>query len=318
MFWFALVCGWGITAAIIALVWITVWREGHLGVGVVVGAVAGALWPVTLWVAVGAWLLNRASNGPAASAVSTAAQTQSQVAEAEAFAKQAEIEGMPTSAAYWRAEVQRLSAHGATTASSRPGSTGLIVLGCAVAALATLGALVVAAPSWSSTASDTSPLSAAGTKNSQGRSTTSDQTLTALGNIPKEFGERAGYAVIDNHTPLDFVVSEPRAAQCNPYAQKPTNGKFLELPIVATTYDDPNQYLRFMIFGAGWEFVGTDGRSIEASTSAAGSCAFDAPTTLGPNRVYEFRVIVDVPEQDGALIFRAPATTAGWEWKYTN
>ncbi|MBN9109942.1 MAG: hypothetical protein J0I34_14295 [Pseudonocardia sp.] len=316
MFWFALVCGWVLTAAVIALVWINVRQEGSLGVGVAVGAIGGVLWPVTLWVAIGAWLLNRAASKRTTSTVPTAGQTEAQLAEAEAFAKQADIEGMPTSAAYWRAEVQRLGAQGVASVQPRPPSTGVIVLGCAIAALATLGGLFVAVPSSASVAESTSPPTASGTKTSTGQGTTTDLTLTALGNLRKEFGERAGYAVVDDRATADFIVSEPRPPKCNPYAQKSTNGKFVELPIAVTTHDDPDQFLKFLSFGSSWEFVGTDGRSIDASTLAAGSCAFDAPTTFGPNRIYEFRVIVDIPEQDGVLIFRPPATTAGWEWQY--
>ncbi|WP_141566595.1 DUF4175 domain-containing protein [Pseudonocardia sp. N23] len=318
MFWFALVCGWVLTAAVIALVWINVRREGRLGVGVAVGAIGGVLWPVTLWVAVGALLLNRATNRRRSSTVSTVAQTKAQVDEAEAFAKQAEIEGMPTSAAYWRAEVQRLSAQSLATASPRPGSTGVVVLGSAVAALATLGALFVAAPTSASTTPKSPSPAASSAERPTGSSTTSDQKLTPLGNVPKKFGETASYGVVGDHSPLDFIVSEPRAAKCNSFASQPANGKFVELPIVATTHDDPEKRLTFVPFGAGWEFVGSDGRSVKASTTAAASCSYDAPSTLGPNRVYEFRVVVDVPEQDGALIYRAVATTAGWEWALTN
>lgn len=317
MFWFALVCGWVFTAAVIALAWINVREEGRLSVGVAIGAIGGALWPVTLWVAIGAWLLARTATKRRTLTTSTAGQTEAQLAEAEAFAKQADIEEMPSSAAYWRAEVQRLSAQGPATVQPHPAPTGVIVLGCAVAAVATLGGLFVTAPSSTSTAPSTSPPTASGTNNSAVQSTTTDRALTTLGNLRKEFGERSGYAVVDDRAAADFVISEPRPAKCNPYAQNSRNGTFVELSIAVTTYDDPDQYLKALSFGSHWEFVGTDGRSVEASTSAAATCAYDSPPSLGPNRIYEFRIVVDLPERDGVLIFAPPAATAGWEWQYT-
>jgi hypothetical protein len=147
MYGFALVCGWGLTAAVIALVWINSRPERGLPVGLLIGAVAGLLWPITLWVAVGAWLYRRANSRASTTALDPES-LDAQARQAEALARQAELENMPTSAEYWRAEVQRLQAQrqNVGSATARPASTGLIVLGCTVASLATLGAIGLTTP----------------------------------------------------------------------------------------------------------------------------------------------------------------------------
>jgi hypothetical protein len=148
MYGFALVCGWGLTAAVIALVWINSRPGRGLPVGLLIGAVAGLLWPITLWVAVGAWLYRRANSRASTTALDPES-LDAQARQAEAFARQAELENMPTSAEYWRAEVQRLQAQrqNVGSATARPASTGLIVLGCTVASLASLGAIGLTTPS---------------------------------------------------------------------------------------------------------------------------------------------------------------------------
>jgi hypothetical protein len=148
MFWFVLVCGWGLTAALIALVWIHSRLGRALPVGLGIGVLGGLLWPVTAWVAVGAWFYARATRR-SGQAPADPASIAGQVQQAQAYAQQAEIEGMSASAEYWRAEVQRLTAqqHAAPAPFTHPAATGLIVVGCTIASLATIGALWFAAPS---------------------------------------------------------------------------------------------------------------------------------------------------------------------------
>lgn len=148
MYWFVLVCGWGLTAVVIALMWSNSQPGRNLTAGLLVGVVGGLLWPITLWLAIGAHLY-RSAGKRAGTAAANPETLQTQAREAEAFAKQAELDGMPSSADYWRAEVQRLDAQrsGAVMATRRPASTPLIMLGCTVASLATIGAIALTAPS---------------------------------------------------------------------------------------------------------------------------------------------------------------------------
>jgi hypothetical protein len=58
------------------------------------------------------------------------------------------------------------------------------------------------------------------------------------------------------------------------------------------------------------------GRSLKAFTPAAVTCKLDSPTHLGPNRSYEFTVVLDVPAAPGALVLNPLFYDAGWEWAY--
>jgi micrococcal nuclease len=146
MFGFLLLSGWVVTAAVIALAWVG-WRSGRrLVTGIVVGAVAGLLWPITLWVGVGA-LISQHRRRRTAAAVDPA-RLAAQRHAAASFARQAELARSPESAQYWHAEVRRLGAQqrAVRTASSRRTVTGVTVLGCMIASFATFGVLGAVAP----------------------------------------------------------------------------------------------------------------------------------------------------------------------------
>jgi endonuclease YncB( thermonuclease family) len=59
MYGFLVLCGWAVAAAVVALAWVG-WRPGRrLVTGMVIGAVTGLLWPITLWAGVGALISQR-------------------------------------------------------------------------------------------------------------------------------------------------------------------------------------------------------------------------------------------------------------------
>lgn len=320
MYGFALVCGWALTAALIALVWIDSKPDRRLPVGLSIGAVAGALWPITLWIAIGAWLLHRASVR-AANQVDSAS-LEAHAREAEAFAHQATLENMPSSAAYWRAEGQRLTAQRETAgaAPARPSSTARIVFGCTVASLATIGAIGLTAPPVPATDATAGggPVAAAAplAVPQQSADLVDQPERTELGNIAKQYGQTASVLNPTGEPVVEFVAGEPVTAQCNPFADDPTNGRFIAVPMSVRTYDDPNDTLVFTSLGSPWEFVGTDGRSVEISTPTAAMCAYEVPAQLGPNRTYEFSVVLDVPAEPGVLVLRSPSDSGGWEWPH--
>ncbi len=322
MFWFVLLCGWGLTAAVIALVWIHTRPGRSLLTGLGIGIAGGLLWPVTVWVAVGAALYTRASR---ASGLAPAEGTDvaAQVQQAHAFARQAEIEGMATSAEYWRAEIQRLTAQQPVPARTHPAATSLIVLGCTLAALATLGGLWLGSPSPEPvpTAAPTpwapgGPVALVPPPQAQAAPVLTEPVRTELGNVAKHYGEVASVVGNDGVTIAEFTVGSPAPASCNRFAQEPVNGNFILLPVTLKTYDDPTDQLVLLHLAGPWEYVSADGRSLEASTIAAGSCAYDAPNQLGPNRTYEFTVVLDVPDGPGALILDPAFDDGGWEWVY--
>jgi hypothetical protein len=139
---------------------------------------------------------------------------------------------------------------------------------------------------------------------------------TKLGNIAKAYGDVAWLVGNDGNRVAEFTVGAPTSATCNPYAQDPVNGRFIRLPITLKTYDDPTEQLILLNVAAPWEYVSTDGRSLEASTTAAASCAYEAPSPLGPNRIYQLAVVLDVPAEPGALVLNT-IFDGGWEWTYT-
>jgi hypothetical protein len=70
-----------------------------------------------------------------------------------------------------------------------------------------------------------------------------------------------------------------------------------------------------LIFGAGWEYVGKTGESLEATTPEAASCSFNAPLGMKPNRSYNFDLVLDVPQDtSGGVIVFDPSRNGGWEW----
>lgn len=142
------------------------------------------------------------------------------------------------------------------------------------------------------------------------------QERTELGNLAKEFGEKASIGPSKDAPVVEFTVGEPSVAACEgPFTEPPENGRFLELPVTVQTFDDPENVLTFVQFGVGWEHVSPDGQSIDASTFATSSCGYEAPSQLRPNRSYEFPVIVDVPEGPGVLVLQSPGGQGGWEWQ---
>ncbi|MEU6701732.1 hypothetical protein [Pseudonocardia sp. NPDC046786] len=148
------------------------------------------------------------------------------------------------------------------------------------------------------------------------------QDRSPRGALPKELGQPAGLVNNDGTTLAEFVVHEISAtADCNPYSDEPVNGQFRTLRMTAATGNDPDGLLPIVSFGFGWEYVGPTGRSVEASTVEAAGCALDVPQQLGPNRNYEFDVIVDIPQDaaGGVLVFSSPAVAeGGWEWQVTD
>jgi hypothetical protein len=320
MFWFALLCGWGLTAALIALIWIRTRPGRRLLTGLALGIAGGLLWPVTVWVAIGAAFYARASRA-SGSVPAGAAEVEAQVQQALAFARQAEIEGMTTSAEYWRAEVQRLSAQQPAQSPTHPAATSMIVLACTVASLTTIGGLWLASPSPEAASAVAAPLSLPVgpfvPAPPLGPAQDEPVRRTALGNIAKQYGEAASVVGNDGGTIAEFTIGSPAPASCNPYAQDPINSRFIQLPVTLKTFDDPADQLLLLHLASPWEYVRADGRSLEASTTAAGSCSYDSPMQLGPNRTYEFAVVLDVPDGPGTLVLSPPAFgDGGWEWAY--
>lgn len=137
---------------------------------------------------------------------------------------------------------------------------------------------------------------------------------TARGAIPKAIGQDA-WMVTDSGTEvMRMQVTAIRPAKCASYARPAAPGnRFLLVDMNITTRDDPENLLAGFEVTAGWEFVDDQGRSSEASTSAALNCgaAENPRQSFRPNRTYQVTATVEVPEKmGGALVLQGT-----WEYR---
>jgi hypothetical protein len=104
-----LLVGAGVTAVVFPVLFAKRYPQqpGWLALGIVIGLAAMFVWPATLWAALAMWLTGFVRPQPKAPSQQELA---GQLRQAQAFARQAEVEQMHNSAAYWHSEVQRLSA----------------------------------------------------------------------------------------------------------------------------------------------------------------------------------------------------------------
>ena len=142
------------------------------------------------------------------------------------------------------------------------------------------------------------------------------QVATDRGSLPTTFGQHAAVTSPGmQDVVLDFVLTGPGKPKCNVGALDPKNGKYITVKISAKSAADPQNVLQGLIFGAGWEYVGKTGESLEATTPEAASCSFDAPLGMKPNRSYNFDLVLDVPQNTGGgVIVFDPNRNGGWEW----
>lgn len=142
MYGFAMLLGWVATTALTIILWRRRRPGRNVIPGVLIGLLAGVLWPITLWIALGLWWYWRGLPALASPQARAA-----QVSQAMAFAQQSEIEGMAASAAYWRAEAQRLTAaNGAANVTRQGTSAGIIVSACVVGSIATFAVIGATGP----------------------------------------------------------------------------------------------------------------------------------------------------------------------------
>lgn len=134
-------------------------------------------------------------------------------------------------------------------------------------------------------------------------------------NLPKALGQPAGLTNADDSILIDFAVTGIRESKClSTLAQRPENGRYLVVDLVANTHADPDAALPLIQFSYGWEFIAADGTSIEASTVNAAMCSEDQAPDLKPNRKYTTTFLVDVPDAAGKLSWSTHFAPGGWEW----
>lgn len=151
------------------------------------------------------------------------------------------------------------------------------------------------------------------------------------GNLKKEIGEPASVTVPNQAEDdlVSFAVQEITAdpACTNQYAQEPENGHFVAIDIAAETgpanlFEEYYYGTDFSFSNGLWKFVAPNGTTANNVSSGPSFSCFDQaemlPATIGPGEKVTGKVLLDVPNSQGTIIFSDVASDAGWEWKIPN
>lgn len=181
-------------------------------------------------------------------------------------------------------------------------------------------------PSATATAPNVEPLAA------QTSSAPAESAKSPRGNLIKEVGQPAGISDADGNTLVNFSINSitPLAECTGPYPSPVENGHFVvldvsveTLPELGTTESGPQT---FDINSTMFKFVGTNGTTFNGNlgSMAAYSCLPDTETIgsngagIGPAEKVTGKLVLDVPEATGTLVYKSYLTrgNGGWEYKF--
>lgn len=144
------------------------------------------------------------------------------------------------------------------------------------------------------------------------------------GNLVKQIGEGAGLTE-DGEQLVTFVVNSITVdAPCtNEFAQPPVNGHILVLDVSVVTEPalvdslDPT----FQMNPYWFTEIAPNGTTSNADlgTASTYSCLPDAevlPQMMGPGENVTGKVVLDVTNPSGTLVFKYGGNPSGWEWTY--
>ena len=147
------------------------------------------------------------------------------------------------------------------------------------------------------------------------------------GNLIKELKEPAGQTdqitkkQVVNFTIDAITVDAPCKGQ---YPQPAENGHFVTLAVTAETTPDlaESSYPKFDVSAHNFQFIGKSGTTYNGSlaTTPTYMCQADDEkfpmNGMGPGEKVSAKVLVDVPETHGILVFKPLGALAGWEYKF--
>lgn len=144
------------------------------------------------------------------------------------------------------------------------------------------------------------------------------------GNLVKQIGEGAGLTYEGEQT-VSFVINSITVdAPCTAeFATPPENGHIVVLDVSVKTEpalaEDP--FGEFWMSPSSWKAIAPNGTTSNASsgTAAAFGCLPQQemlPQSIGPAEQATGKVVLDVENPSGILIFQDPSASAGWEWTY--
>lgn len=144
------------------------------------------------------------------------------------------------------------------------------------------------------------------------------------GNLVKHIGQGAGMTYEGEQT-VSFVINSITVdAPCTAeFATPPENGHIVVLDVSVKTEpalaDDP--FGEFWMSPSSWKAIAPNGTTSNANsgTAAAFGCLPQQemlPQSIGPAEQATGKVVLDVENPSGILVFQDPAASAGWEWTY--
>ncbi len=148
------------------------------------------------------------------------------------------------------------------------------------------------------------------------------------GNIEKELGEEGGFTdLATGETTVTFAIDKitPNFACTGEFADPPERGHFVAIDLRMATAPAPtfDAELYFTVSSYDFKFIGSDGVTVgDLGTYATYGCLADGQefTTdaLAPSQKYMGKIVLDVPEASGTLMYLPSATggTSGWEWEF--
>jgi hypothetical protein len=198
-----------------------------------------------------------------------------------------------------------------------------------LALIAALGVSLSAcggSPSATATSPNVEPLAA------QTSSAPAEPAKSPRGNFIKEMGQPAGISDADGKALVNFTINSiaPLAACTGPYPSPVENGHFVVLDVSVETLPElgttENGSQTFDINSTMFKFVGANGTTFNGNlgTMAAYSCLPDTETIgtngagIGPAEKVTGKLVLDLPEPTGTLVYKSYLTSGngGWEFKF--
>lgn len=109
-----------------------------------------------------------------------------------------------------------------------------------------------------------------------------------------------------------------------PYPQPAEKGHFVILDASIETKPELSEssYAQFDLSPHGWQFVGANGTTYNGSLTSGASygCLAESEVLpingVGPAEKVTGKIVLDVPETTGTLVFKPTGGAGGWEWAF--
>jgi hypothetical protein len=156
---------------------------------------------------------------------------------------------------------------------------------------------------------------------------TQEAKKSARGNFVKALGEPTAItSQVTKKQVANFAINAITLdAPCtNPLSEASQNGHYVVLDIAAETTPElaESSFPRFNINSTMFRFVGADGTTYNGRVSSIPSLnclpASEAFPVVGmaPGEKVGGKIVLDVPEPSGTIVFRPEGSKSGWEWTF--